>query len=195
MRRRLVRTCSVGLLVVGTSCVRLREGADEPEHGVFREGGAIVLTEGALGTGSGSLLSAMLGKVPNLRIRRFSGECPRIALRGGADFQGLTNPAVYVDGTRTTDTCILEMLRATDVERLEVYPQGFTRRPGYGRHGSGLILVFMRGEARPSARTRVSSTYTVELGVRRREPTGVPLNPAPGSPSPRSSGSPPPARA
>jgi hypothetical protein len=56
----------------------------------------------------------------------------------------LTNPHVYVDGTRTTDTCILETLRAEDVERIEVYPQGFTTRPGYGTHANGLILVFMR---------------------------------------------------
>ena len=33
-----------------------------------------------------------------------------------------------------------------DVARVEVYPQGVTRRPGYGTHAHGLILVFMRTE-------------------------------------------------
>jgi len=49
-----------------------------------------------------------------------------------------------VDGARATDTCVLESLRATDIGRVEVYPQGFTSRPGYRTHAEGLILVFMR---------------------------------------------------
>ena len=59
-------------------------------------------------------------------------------------FQGTVNPHVYVDGTRATDTCVLTSLRSHDVERVEVYPQGVTRRPGYGTHAHGLILVFMK---------------------------------------------------
>jgi hypothetical protein len=57
---------------------------------------------------------------------------------------GITDPLVYLDGTRTRDTCILEQLRATDVERVEIYPMGVTTRPGYSTHPHGLILVFMR---------------------------------------------------
>ena len=67
-----------------------------------------------------------------------------MTLRSAVTFQGVVNPHVYVDGTRATDTCVLESLRTVDVERVEVYPQGFTTRPGYGTHAHGLILVFMR---------------------------------------------------
>jgi hypothetical protein len=76
----------------------------------------------------------MSGKVPNFRVQRGTGECPEISLRNHVSVPTAVNPPVYVDGTRTTDTCILESLRTEDVERVEVYPQGFTTRPGYGTH-------------------------------------------------------------
>ncbi len=79
-----------------------------------------------------------------MRVRRPSGECPRISLRNFVTFQSVVNPHVYVDGTRTADTCVLESLRTQDVESVEVYPMGVTRRPGYAPHAHGLILVFMR---------------------------------------------------
>jgi TonB-dependent receptor-like protein len=108
------------------------------------EKGAIILAGQALKDGAGTVLAAMSGKVPNFRVRRHTGQCPEITLRNQVSFQALSNPHVYVDGTRATDTCILESLRTEDVERIEVYPQGFTTRPGYGTHAHGLILVFMR---------------------------------------------------
>ena len=118
---------------------------DRPANeGVSREKGALVLTGSALMDGPGSVLAAMAGKVPNLRVRQLAQQCPEITLRGQISIQGVSNPHVYVDGTRTTDTCILETLRTDDVERVEVYPQGFTTRPGYATHAPGLILVFLR---------------------------------------------------
>jgi hypothetical protein len=86
----------------------------------------------------------MRGKVPNFRVQNHANACPEITLRNHVSFSGVVNPLVYVDGTLSTDTCILESLRSGDVERVEVYPLGFTTRPGYGRHAHGLILVFMR---------------------------------------------------
>ena len=117
---------------------------DDPAEGVAFERGAIILTGPALEDGSGSVLAAMTGKVPSLRIQRRDGQCPQITLRSHVSYVGAVSPHVYVDGTRATDTCVLEALRTTDVERVEVYPQGYTMRPGYGRHAQGLILVFMR---------------------------------------------------
>jgi hypothetical protein len=108
------------------------------------ENGAVVLTGAALHDGRGSVLDAMAGKVPNFRFRRVAQRCPLIALRGAASTTSITDPHVYVDGSRSTDTCILETLSTRDVERVEVYPQGYTTRPGYGRNAHGLILVFMR---------------------------------------------------
>jgi hypothetical protein len=114
------------------------------EDGVSQDNGAVIVTGSALRDGPGSVLAAISGKVPSLRVRRLSEACPEITLRSYASFSGTHNPHVYVDGTRATDTCILETLRATDVDRVEVYPLGFTTRPGYGTHSHGLILVFMR---------------------------------------------------
>ncbi len=119
-------------------------GGEESRSGVFFERGGTVLTGAALQDGPGSVLAAMSGKVPNFRATRQSGGCPLVSLRSNLTLGSLGNPHVYVDGTRATDTCVLESLSTVDVTRVEVYPQGFTTRPGYGRHAYGLILVFMR---------------------------------------------------
>jgi hypothetical protein len=139
------RLASFGLLgfMLLSACATSGE-ANENRNGVAFEKGAIILTGMALTDGSGSVLATMSGKVPNFRVQRGSGQCPAITLRSRVSFRGVANPHVYVDGTRSTDTCILESLRADDVERVEVYPQGFTTRPGYATHAPGLILVFLR---------------------------------------------------
>ncbi len=124
-------------------------GAERPsrtEGGVTSRDGAIIISGVALDDGRGSVLSAMRGKVPSFRVRQSSGECPRISLRNFVTFRSVVNPHVYVDGTRITDTCILESLRTEDVESVEVYSMGVTRRPGYAPHPHGLILVFMRAQ-------------------------------------------------
>lgn len=141
--RRLPSVILLSLLTVACAS-RQTARTNEIEDGVSFQKGAVFLTGSALGDGPGSLLGTMTGKVPNLRVRRLVDQCPQITLRNSVSFQGVTNPHVYVDGTRATDTCVLESLRTADVERVEVYPQGFTTRPGYGTHAHGLILVFMR---------------------------------------------------
>lgn len=136
---------SLTVLLAIAGCGGRRAPDTEASPGVAFEGGAIILDMVALGEGPRSLLAAMSGKVPNFRVRRpYASQCPEITLRGTTSVHQVSNPHVYVDGTRTTDTCILDTLRSDDVERVEVYPQGFTTRPGYGPHGPGLILVFMR---------------------------------------------------
>jgi hypothetical protein len=125
-----------------TSCGAIRSQNDAS---VSAEDGAIILTGSSLSDGAGDLLATMMGKVPNFRVRRQRQQCPQITLRNAVSYQSVVNPHVYVDGARATDTCILETLRANDVERVEVYSNGVTTRPGYGRHAHGLILVFMRG--------------------------------------------------
>lgn len=130
------------LLATSAACAPLRPG--DTAGGVSFDSGAVVLTGAALEDGPGSVLAAMAGKVPNFRLQRLSGECPIVSLRSHVSYLSVANPHVYVDGTRATDTCILESLRTVDVERVEVYPQGFTTRPGYRSHAHGLILVFMR---------------------------------------------------
>lgn len=104
---------------------------------------AIVLEGKDLGDRRGSLLDAMVGRVPILKVNR-AHPCPALALRGQNTVPGVTEPKVYVDGTRAQDTCVLTGLRAVDVERVEIYPLGVTSRPGYDMHSRGLILVFLR---------------------------------------------------
>jgi hypothetical protein len=137
----------VAICILFAACGARRSETEEtprPETSVSMQNGAFVLSGDALEDGPGTVLSAMAGKVPSLRVRRHNNACPEIVLRSHVSFTGAVNPHVYVDGTRATDTCILETLRTDDVERVEVYPLGFTTRPGYGRHAQGLILVFMR---------------------------------------------------
>lgn len=86
----------------------------------------------------------MIGKVPSFRVLPRTSQCPEIRLRSNVNARGAVSPHVYVNGTRASNTCVLESLRTTDVERVEVYPRGFTNRPGYGTHAHGLILVFTR---------------------------------------------------
>ena len=138
--RKLICVLAGTLLL--TACVGIRSGQNT--NGVTSENGALVLTGQSLGDGQGDLLGTMVGKVPNFRVRRVRQQCPQITLRNAVSFQSVVNPHVYVDGARATDTCILESLRANDVQRVEVYPTGVTQRPGYGTHAHGLILIFMR---------------------------------------------------
>ncbi|MDQ3402226.1 MAG: Plug domain-containing protein [Actinomycetota bacterium] len=91
----------------------------------------------------GLLLDALTARVMNMRVSR-NGTCPEVTFRGRGSLIGPSNPKVYVDGTRTTDTCVLTSMNARDVERVEVYPMGVTSRPGYFSHQGGLILVFTR---------------------------------------------------
>lgn len=132
-------------LLVAAACGSSRAGGENlARSGVLSQGGHIVLEGAALEDGPGSLLGTLMGKVPGMRVRQRSGQCPQIALRSDVSYQSVHNPYVYVDGARATNTCVLEELRKEDVERVEVYPQGFTQRPGYGTHSGGLILVFLR---------------------------------------------------
>jgi hypothetical protein len=143
--------CLLGSLALVASCGPLRRGPeraqpeeDQPDD-VSSTKGATIITGRALQDGPGALLRAIANKVPNMRIQQRAGQpCPEIILRSVVNFQGIVNPHVYVDGTRASDTCILESLRSSDVARVEVYPLGFTTRPGYATHAHGLILVFMR---------------------------------------------------
>lgn len=115
------------------------------EGGVRNEGGATIISGVALDDSRGSILDALQGRVPGLRILVHLDQCPQITLRSHVSFQSVVNPMVYVDGTRAVDTCVLQTLRTQDVEAVEVYPMGVTMRPGYATHAHGLILVFMRG--------------------------------------------------
>lgn len=91
----------------------------------------------------GTLLSALAARMSSMGVLR-GGECPLIVLRGRTTVSHPTNPGVYVDGARATNTCVLEGLNVADVHRVEVYPMGVAQNGAYEGHAGGLILVFMR---------------------------------------------------
>jgi hypothetical protein len=145
-----IRPQRFGLLVLAlllAACASQRFSEEQTggfEGGVEIQGGATVISGVTLEDETGSVLDALVGRVPNFRIRRISGDCPQISLRTSVSFESVTNPQVYVDGTQIADTCILESLLAQNVELVEIYPMGVTSRPGYATHSHGLILVFLR---------------------------------------------------
>lgn len=113
--------------------------AEDARH----QGVATVIDENALESAGGDVLNVLPSYVTGMRVRR-TDNCPEISMRGTRSFFNSNNPVVYVDGTRTGNTCILETLVPTDVERIEIYPMGVTTRPGYRNNPNGLILVFMK---------------------------------------------------
>jgi len=137
----------LGVVVVLTGCSAFHNQPSTMRTGggIRNEGGATILSGVALDERRGSILNALQGTVPGLRILKHADQCPSISLRSHVTFESVVNPHIYVDGTRAVDTCILETLRTFDVDSVEVYPMGVTKRPGYATHAHGLILVFMRG--------------------------------------------------
>lgn len=148
MTRVLTRPLLAVLLFCVPGCGGSWTGAPAPElegTGVASIAGATVVTAEELHTHGGTVLRAILGKVPNLKVEFVGvGRCPSIALRRAKDFRGYNYPSVYLDGTHAQNTCILESLQAGDLDRVEIYPQGFTTRPGYATSTHGLILLFSR---------------------------------------------------
>jgi hypothetical protein len=145
-----IRPQRFGLLVLAlllAACASQRFSEEQTgsfEGGVEIQGGATVISGVTLESETGSVLDALVGRVPNFRVRRISGDCPQITLRTSVSFESVTNPQVYVDGTQIANTCVLEELMAQNVELVEIYPMGVTSRPGYTTHSHGLILVFLR---------------------------------------------------
>ncbi len=114
-----------------------------------------VLTEDQLSLNPGwSVLDALHNTIPGIKIRMLQPPaCPILLLRGQDTIQeGTSNPDVYVDGTRTNDTCTLTALQAAQVRRVEIYPMGYAPRAGYPGGAHGLILIFMRRAEGDSAR-------------------------------------------
>ena len=108
--------------------------------------GVVILTGDELKAEvSWTLLDAIRRAMPGVQVTDWTAnQCPVIVIRGRDSVVGNSDPDVYVDGTRTTDTCPLTTLQAIQASRVEVYPQGVTTRPGYPSRGHGLILIFLQ---------------------------------------------------
>lgn len=119
-------------------------GAVGSPAGSPRTGSATIIDADELESGGGTILNALGNHVSGLRIQQ-GDFCPEIVMRGRKSLVHPTNPLVYMDGVRASNTCVLESLHASQVQRVEVYPGGVTRRSGYQSHPGGLILIFMKG--------------------------------------------------
>lgn len=124
----------------------------------------VVLAGAALEDHGGTLLSFLFMRMSGMTVDRSTYPCPSIQLRGRKSLFGSNSPIIYVDGVRTANSCVLEMLNTRDLTRVEVYPMGVSLRPGYEAHPNGLILVFVKdgSEPRASQRTLAFSGQVVE---------------------------------
>ena len=103
----------------------------------------IVLSGEALRQHNGTLLNFLYSRISGLSVER-TGPCPDVRMRGQRSLFGSNSPIVYIDGTRTANSCVLDMLHTADLSRVEVYPMGVANQPGYEANPNGLILVFLR---------------------------------------------------
>jgi hypothetical protein len=126
----------------GGSYTRVAEDAARApgNHGA----NGLVLSGPSLDEHGGTLLSFLFMRVSGMSVDRSTYPCPSVQLRGRKSLFGSNSPIVYVDGVRTANSCVLEMLHTRDLTRIEVYPMGVSLRPGYEAHPNGLILVFVK---------------------------------------------------
>ena len=101
------------------------------------DGSALILRGSELG--GHNFLDGLRTRVQNVTVTYSQTGCPRITLRGR---RAGGNPGVYIDGTLLADTCALLDLSSSDVDVVEIYRSGNTRRPGIRSNPNGLILVY-----------------------------------------------------
>lgn len=108
--------------------------------------GAVVIKGDQLSVDPGlTILDAIRRNMPQVQVYGYTqNHCPIVELRGKDTLAGSSDPDVYVDGTRTIDTCPLSTLQAMAAGRIEIYPSGVTPRAGYPSAGHGLILIFLQ---------------------------------------------------
>lgn len=116
----------------------------------------IVLTGPDLYEHGGTLLAYLYSRISGMVVDYAQQPCPSVQIRGRKSLVGSSDAVVYVDGTRTVNSCVLEMLQTKDLSRVEVYPMGVPNRPGYEAHPNGLILVFVRDRPLPDEHPRQS---------------------------------------
>ncbi len=127
--------------------LRYDRSQDPGEEPLSPSANAWVLTDEKLQLNpTWTVLQAIAGFVPNVKTSSDGtpNGCPQVDIRGHDSVSGSSNPTVYVDGTRASDTCVLSSLLTPQVLRVEVYPLGVTPRAGYMTSPHGLILIFLK---------------------------------------------------
>ena len=147
-RRSIARLGALIVLAAGCRTSRAYDRVNDPGGRPLSPTttGSLIIAGRALSAdASRTVLDVIRHAMPQLRIVGWTPytRCPLLELRGKDSLSGSNDPDVYVDGTRTTDTCPLVQISAVQTERIEVYPLGMTSRPGYPGSGHGLILIFL----------------------------------------------------
>jgi hypothetical protein len=140
----LIRPAALALAALGVAACQTANDTHLVENSPFAGSGAtsaVVLDGDQLRAGE-SLLYALVGRMANFEVLRSNRTCPEIHLRGRQSILNAGGPAIYVDGARAVNTCVLDEIAPAEVQRVEVYPMG--AHSGYASDRNGLILVFMR---------------------------------------------------
>ena len=113
-------------------------------NGVVGHGGHTIIEREALIRNDVPVLDVLRYRVPGMSVSP-RDDCPEVTLRGKSTFITASNPAIYVDGQRAANTCVLTMLSTFHLARIEVYPDGIPPA-GYLTNPYGVILIFsLRG--------------------------------------------------
>jgi len=127
----------------GANGVAARQADDSLALAPRRVGSGIVIDGATTDEYDRSVLTILRRRVPGLQVTS-TAICPMIAMRGRNSIHAPPDPAVFVNDSRATNTCILDELRMDDVDRVEVYPMGVGPNPSYGANADGQILIFTR---------------------------------------------------
>ena len=133
---------ALGAALLCACAVHPAPKTDASTPDIRSSGGVTILTEALLQKQSRSLLELMKARVPSITVIDDT-PCPDIYLRGRSTITTSSSPAIYVDGERANNTCVLDMMDVLDMERVEIYPNG-QPKGGYQSSPYGVILIFMK---------------------------------------------------
>ena len=114
----------------------------EPKAASATSANAVVIRNSEM---TGTILNTLRTRIPSMRVTTDGTRCPLIAFRGDIS-RTRVPPSIYVDGTLTADSCVLDMVPGHEVDRVEVYTSGDTPHSEIRRNPSGVILIFRRRE-------------------------------------------------
>lgn len=133
-----------GLAMLAACARQLRPPAElesiQPD--IVGDGAAMIITPAVLQSQNRSLLDVMQARLPSMTVVP-TQPCPEVFLRGRSTIATPSNPAIYVDGQISNNTCVLDMVNALNLDHVEVYPSG-QPRGGYLSSPYGVILIFTR---------------------------------------------------
>jgi hypothetical protein len=141
--RRLLALAGGVMLTAGCSANGVAAHPADDSLVPRRVGSGIVIEGESTSDNNRSVLTVLRRRVPGIQVAS-TGICPLVTMRGRNSIHSPPDPAVFVNDSRSTNTCVLDELRMDDVERVEVYPMGVGPNPSYGNNADGLILIFTR---------------------------------------------------